>query len=263
MNRRRFMGATGSALGLSMAGCGNMPDRMSGPVMAAALGDSIQMLVDKTPLMDTHEHLSPEADRITGLRQKETTPAPDFGMLMSHYTDADLQVAGMSGDDYRRLIGRGLSPKEKWKLVAPYYERCRHTGYQVCVRESIRALYGEEDIREDNCEAISEPLRADIRPGFYRRILREVANIEHVQINCLNSAVFRESEPASDLLSYDLWTIGIASGVNKGALSHCAGSEVTTLKQAHEAIDSAFEKFGPKAIAVKDQSAYWRRLDFE
>ncbi|UCD52382.1 MAG: amidohydrolase family protein, partial [Phycisphaerales bacterium] len=143
------------------------------------------------------------------------------------------------------------------------YERCRHTGYQVCVRESIRALYGEEDIREDNCEAISERLRADIRPGFYRRILREVANIEHVQINCLNSAVFRESEPANDLLSYDLWTIGIASGVNKGALNHCAGTEVTTLKQAHEAIDRAFEKFGPKAIAVKDQSAYWRRLDFE
>lgn len=263
VNRRRFMGVAGSALGLSMAGCGSMPERGSGPVMAPALGDSIQVLVDKTPLMDTHEHLPPEADRIAGLVQKETTPTPDFGMLMSHYTDADLQVAGMSGDDYRRLIGRGLSPKEKWRLVAPYYERCRHTGYQVCVRETVRALYGEEDIREDNCEAISQRLREDIRPGFYRRILREVANIEHAQINCLNSAVFRESEPASDLLSYDLWTIGIASGVNKGALNHCAGSEVTTLKQAHEAIDRAFEKFGPKAIAVKDQSAYWRRLDFD
>jgi hypothetical protein len=79
-------------------------------MMAPALGDSIQVLVDKTPLMDTHEHLPPEADRIAGLGQKETTPAPDFGMLMSHYTDADLQVAGMSGDDYQKLIGRGLSP---------------------------------------------------------------------------------------------------------------------------------------------------------
>lgn len=263
VNRRRFMGTAGSALGLSMAGCGSLPERVGSPVTAAALGDSIQVLVDKTPLVDTHEHLPPEADRIAGLRQKETTPAPDFGMLMSHYTDADLQVAGMSGDDYQKLIGRGLSPKEKWKLVAPYYERCRHTGYQVCVRESVRALYGEEDIREDNCEAISQRLREDIRPGFYRRILREVANIEHAQINCLNSAVFRESEPASDLLSYDLWTIGIASGVNKGALNHCADTEVTSLKQAHEAIDRAFEKFGPKAIAVKDQSAYWRRLDFD
>jgi predicted TIM-barrel fold metal-dependent hydrolase len=257
------MGSAGSALGLSMAGYGSMPGRVRHPVTASALGHNIQSLVDQTPLMDTHEHLPPEADRIKGLGRKETAPAPDFGMLMSHYTDADLQVAGMSGEDYRKLIGRGLSPKEKWKLVAPYYERCRHTGYQVCVRESIHALYGEEDIREDNCEAISQRLREDVRPGFYRRILREVAHVEHAQINCLNSSVFRESEPASDLLSYDLWTIGIASGVKIGTLNRCAGTEVTTLKQAHETIDRVFEKYGPKAIAVKDQSAYWRRLDFD
>ena len=55
----------------------------------------------------------------------------------------------------------------------------------------------------------------------------------------------------------------IASGVSQEALNQCAGADVTTLQQAHAAIDKAFEKYGPKAIAVKDQSAYWRRLNFE
>ncbi|HOZ49657.1 MAG TPA: amidohydrolase family protein [Candidatus Hydrogenedentes bacterium] len=264
VNRRRFMGSTGSALGLGlgMAGGAGAAHGAALAEMADSLRASIQALVDETPLMDTHEHLLPEADRVANLGRENVTPAPDFGMLMSHYTDSDLQVAGMSVEDYRRLIGRGLAPKDKWRLVAPYYERCRHTGYQLCVRESVRALYAEDDLREDNCEAISQRLCEEVKPGFYRRILREVANIEHAQVNCLNSAVFRESESASDLLSYDFWTVNIASGVNRNALCQCAGTEVTTLKQAHKAIDDVFEKFGPRAIAVKDQCAYWRGLDF-
>ena len=37
VNRRRFMGTAGSALGLGMAGCGSMPDSMSGPLAAPAV----------------------------------------------------------------------------------------------------------------------------------------------------------------------------------------------------------------------------------
>lgn len=267
VNRRKFIGATGSALGVGLgmgvSGCVTNPEYTSCPADATPVAGTIGALVNQTPLMDTHEHLPPEAERLENVNKNNKTPAPDFGTLMNHYTDSDLRVAGMSGEDYNKLIGRKLAPKEKWNLVAPWYERCRHTGYQLCVRESVRALYGEEDIREDNCEAISDRLRDDIKPGFYRHILRDVANIEHAQVNCLNSPVFRESEPASDLLSYDLWTIGIATNVNRKTLRACAGAEVATLKQAHATIDRVFERYGPKAIAVKDQCAYHRRLDFE
>jgi len=268
LNRRDFMGASGSALGLGLglgtAGCVSTSVNPSIPVVAAATFDgSISDLVNRTPFIDTHEHILPEADRLADREKEDVSPANDFSLLLSHYTDSDLQVAGMSGKDYKRLIGPKLSPLEKWKLVAPYYERCRHTGYQICVRETVRALYGEEDIREDNCEAISQRLHDGVQPGFYRRILRDVANIEHSQVNCLKSGFFRESEPATDQLSFDLSTAGAASGVSRKALLKFAGEEVTTLKQAHETLDRIFEKFGPKAIAIKDGCAYWRRLDFE
>ena len=42
------------------------------------------------------------------------------------------------------------------------YARCRHTGYLLNVRESICALYGEDDIREDNCESVSLRLRRQL-----------------------------------------------------------------------------------------------------
>ncbi len=261
-SRRYFMGAAGSMLGLGVSGNLGLPSHAAEPTVVSPLAGEIRKLVDKTPLMDTHEHLPPEADRVADLKKEDASPS-DFGMLFSHYADSDLLVSGMPEKDCESLVSGDLSPKKKWKLLAPWYERCRHTGYLQCVRESVRALYGEEDLREDNCERIGNRMREEIRPGFYRRILRDVANIEHAQINSIDGSVFHEINTDDDLFSYDLSTTGIASGVNRDALNRCAGTEVATLKQAHEAIDRAFEKFGPKAIAVKDQCAYWRRLNFE
>jgi hypothetical protein len=228
-----------------------------------ALGKDVQALVDKTPFVDTHEHLWAESHRLASVAKATDVPAPDFGMLLNIYADGDLSVAGMPPVDYKKLLSHDLSPRDKWKLFAPWYARCRHTGYLLCMRESVRALYGEDDLREDNCEAISQRLRAEIRPGFYKRILRKVANIEYAQINDLNGPVMRETFEHPDLLAQDMWTIGLGSGVQLSILEHCAGGKVRTLDQAHAAIDIGFVTFGHRAIAVKDQAAYWRSLRFE
>ncbi len=260
MDRRTFMGAAGTALAL---GAGGSTAEPLSAVAAPPLASGIRGLVDRTPLIDTHEHLMPEADRIAHADGGDGRTSSDFGLLMSHYTDSDLQVSGLSADDYRKLTTHGMDPREKWKLVAGAYERCRNTGYQLCVREAVRALYGEDDIREGNCEKISRRLREGIRPGFYRHILRDVANIEHAQVNCLQNPILRQSEPATDLLSFDLTTVNLATNVQMSALRLAAGgAEVATLQQAHAAVDRAFSTLGPRAIAVKDQCAYWRGLDF-
>lgn len=264
INRRDFIGITGSTLSLSMVNGTSPSSATDIPNLSKQLISNLYELVDKTPFIDTHEHLPSEADRIANKNNKEKTPAPDFGMLFSHYADSDLQVSGMSDKEYKKLTSWDLSPQEKWEMLASYYDRCRNTGYLLCVRESISALYGEADLNEDNCEEISQKIKDDIQPGFYRRILRDVANIEHAQINCLSSGVFRESEPATDLLSFDLSTVGIASSISKiGNLNKFSDRPIKTLKQAHETIEHIFERFGPKAISVKDQSAYGRPLLYE
>ncbi len=258
VNRRRFIGATGAVLGAGAAGSATATGGVG-----KSLFEDLQTLVGVTPFVDTHEHLWPESRRIGSLTETTDLPAPDVGLLMSHYTDSDLQVSGMPQADYQKLASHDMAPRDKWKLVAPYYARCRHTGYQICVRESVRALYDEEDIREDNCEAISEKLRAQIQPGYYRRILRDVANIECAHVNCLDGPVFRDDEAQPELLAQDFWTIGLGTGLRMDTLKHEAGTEVSTLGECHDTIDGCFAKYGPRAIAVKDQGAYWRSLDFK
>lgn len=265
INRRDFISSAGFSFGAGIFGelsQREKPSIQTGNISQNALFE-LYHFIEKTPFIDTHEHLPPESERISNKDDKSKTPANDFSLFFSHYADSDLQVAGLSSEDYKRFISWELSPKDKWKLISPYYERCKNTGYLLCVRESIKALFGEDDISEDNCERISEMIRNGIIPGFYRKILREVANIKYVQINCLQSGVFRESEPASDLICFDISTVSIASSIkNLKSLSKFSGMEITSLKKAHEAIEHIFEKFGPKAIAVKDQSAYNRRLSY-
>lgn len=265
LGRRGFLGITGAVAGAGMItqkGCANVKESVPSIRSRGGMRADIEELVRTTPLVDTHEHLWEESHRIRTKAEKKETPALDFGLLLSHYTDSDLQVAGLSGNDYQKLISGELAPRDKWNLVQPYYERCRHTGYQLCVRESIRALYGEEDLRKDNCESISEKLAAHIQPGFYKHILQEIANIEYCQVNALDQPVFRETEQP-ELLAQDLWTISIASQVNMATLTRMAGEPVKTLERAHAVIDHCFDTYGPRAIAVKDQCAYGRRLLFE
>lgn len=266
INRRNFLGLTGSTLSLGMVSGANSSSATDTdfPNLSRELVSNIHGLIQQTPFVDTHEHLPSESERIANKENRKETPAPDFSMLFSQYADSDLRVSGLSRDDYKKFISWELSPKDKWKIIAPFYERCRNTGYLLSIRESVQALYGVEDIREDNCEVISQQMKNQIQPGFYRRILRDVANIEYSQVNCLHSGTFRESEPASDLICFDISTVGIASSISKiEKLNKFADKQIKTLKDAHKTIEHIFEKFGPKAIAVKDQSAYDRRLLYE
>ncbi len=226
--------------------------------------NEIARLIEETPFVDTHEHLWEESMRVRGVAQGKDSklPAPDLGMLFCHYTNSDLIVSGMPPKDMERVTEYELSPREKWALVAPFYERIRHTGYGRFVRETVRKLFDEDDLRDDNAESISEKLRKAVQPGFYRIVLRDFANVEYAQVNNLQAPVFMQTE-LPDLLCQDISTVPLSSGLDVKGLSKAFNKEVGSLKDWHELIDGCFARFGPRAIATKNQSAYARGLDYD
>jgi len=266
VTRRAFLGTAGVAASLGATPASDteaaLPALKGSGAMESGIGADIRRLVEQTPLVDTHEHLSEEQMRLDALAASGGgTTAPDLGILFSHYADSDLRVAGMTEADHQKLTAYGVEPREKWRVLAPYYARCRNTGYLLCVRESIRALYGEDDLTEDNCEAISQRLREQVQPGFYRRILKEVSGIEYCQVNNLESSVFMETAQP-DLLAQDISTVALCCAGNPRNVLKTLNQEASTLKQWHGVIDWVFATFGPRAIATKNQFAYNRRLDY-
>ncbi len=225
----------------------------------------IAALVERTPFVDTHEHIVEEAFRVEAVKEKKegSFPAPDFGLLFAGYSDSDLAVAGMSRQDIQKLFSYEVPIEEKWRLVAPYYARTRHTGYLRSVREAVGALFGEEDLREDNYGRISERLAEQVRPGFYKRLLNGVGNIEYAQVDSVHTTPLLRVTAQPELLAQDLNTLALCTDVNVQAMEQLADRAVKNIEDWHDIIDWAFATYGPVAIATKNQSAYSRRLNYE
>lgn len=222
----------------------------------------IHQLVQAARLVDTHEHLLEERTRLDPAAPRgQWSAARDFSVLLSHYACDDLASAGMPAGALARLADPAVAPRDKWARLAPYYDRVRHTGYLRAVRESLRALYGEEDLHGGNCESISERVSARIAPGYYRAILRDVARLHHCQVHSLEAQVFQETE-YPDLLCQDLAFIGLSTEQRLDAIGALAGRTVGTLGDWHAVIDWCFATYGPRAIAAKNNGAYRRRLDY-
>lgn len=143
--------------------------------------------IARIPVIDTHEHLSPESDRL-----REPV---DVFTLFSHYTMGDLLVSGMKEEDCRSLYDRSIPLITRWRKLAPFWERIRNTCYSRALLLAVKKFYGFDDINEANCEELSERITANNTPGLYERVLRDACNIKTCLTQC------SRTDTGSDLLT--------------------------------------------------------------
>jgi predicted TIM-barrel fold metal-dependent hydrolase len=219
--------------------------------------------VEATPFVDTHEHLLEEKTRLAGPGAHALQPCVDAALLFYHYAKDDLWSAGMSADEQERFYSPAVDPSDKWPIVAPYWQRSRYTGYLRAVAESVRRLYGVEEIDVPAFVRISAAMREQARPGFYRQIIQQAARVEACQVNSLEATFCETQYP--ELLQQDLSLIPFSTGIGRDTIatfSERSGLPAATLDGWHRVIDWAFATYGPRADAVKSQAAYHRRLDY-
>ena len=211
-------------------------------------------------LIDTHEHLVEEKDRLTGPAPPRI-PCDDWALLFSHYLNSDLIVAGMPKGDMDKFLSRDLDPGAKWRLLAPYWPAVKNTGYGQAVRIAIRELYGVEELSATTTSKVQTGYEKTRRTGFYHRILQEYAGIESCQVNHLGQEPFRQSD-MPELLMQDISIVGMFAGPNVHQYAPATGIEVKTLSHWHRVINWWFDRYSKYAVAVKSQHAYARDIDY-
>jgi uncharacterized protein len=224
------------------------------PPQPSDLRRQIFSKVWNTPLIDTHEHLCEEQDRLPPRGMK----ADDWSVILSHYLDNDLLSAGMPVDAHRKFYAKGLSPVEKWKLLEPFWPAVKNTGYGQAVRIAMRQLYGVEELSASTVKNVQAGYENTRKPGFYRRILCDLAKIESCQVN---DGPFRESKMPT-LLMQDIGIAGMFGGPDFSTFGKPTGITVADLSDWHRVIDWWFNKYGRYAVAVKSQNAYRRDIDY-
>ena len=221
-----------------------------------ALEREIREALDGVRLIDTHEHLDTEEEFIA--------QHVDFGRLFLHYANCDLISAGCPPQDIERLQSdTTMSPRDKWALIAPYWEYIKDTGYARCLEVAIRDLYGLDGLRAETVEALSERMAASRRRGYYREVfdkagiamalwnrLDRLGPIPRMWTPNYDHTIFAQDMLASFTSLVEGWQMGW-------------GREILCLDDYLGVIEERFAAHAQKASAIKFGLAYERPLFFE
>ena len=213
--------------------------------------------IEETPLCDTHEHLRREPDWVED--------GPDILRdLFENYVPADLRSAGAPEEAMARLMDATDPDIEgRFEGIRPAWEAAQFTGYGEAVRLIASQIYDLPELTAGGLAGAQETLSGLRKPGQRLHLLRDVANIDHVQVDDFRWV----SEPDASgpgFFLYDLSWANFCSGtIDFAAVAAETGVTVTDLASLRRAMEALFEKHGPCAIAVKAQHAYNRTLLWE
>lgn len=215
----------------------------------------IRHAVESVRVIDTHEHLQEESVRLAR--------SLDFATLFDQYASHDLQAAGMPEATWERIAKPETPLDEKWRLFEPHYLATRNTAYLRASRLAIRDLYGIDELNAKTYGTLTERMRERNRPGVLRWILRDKCGIDVSQVNAIDTTFFREQSDG-ELFQQDLGVAALLGWPPPiGELERHTGVTIDSFARYAEAIDALYARFAPRAVAVKQQSAYWRDQRFE
>ncbi len=212
--------------------------------------------IRKIPVVDCHEHLPTEAERVA--------EKVDFSTLFKHYTRADLECAGLAGINPEwtghELYDTSKPVMPRWELFKPYFEAIRHGSYAYPALAYIRDVLGFEDLDDSTVEGVSARLQEGNRPGLYRRVMQELSGIEKA-IQC-KEGVVEGDQPFFVYLCRDRATVPgptPADGIRR--LENETGRSIHTLADCVDALGAYVagqKKAG--AVGLKIGMAYHRTL---
>lgn len=206
-------------------------------------------------LIDTHEHLPPESERVNKV-------VDVLSQFYLHYASSDLVSAGMSPEDLLYIKDTKIPIDYRWAVFEPWWERIRNTGYSRCMEIAARDLYGVDGINSETYNQLSRKMMERNKEGLYKWVLHEKAGIDICVLDTLREdydvdkdlfvPVIRVSEYASPRNVKDLEVLG----KKFGNPIHNLGNYVNLVKGRFDALEG-------RVAALKIALAYDRSLHFE
>ncbi len=239
--------------------------------------ERIKAEVESISLVDTHEHIMLEAER--------NECAVDFSYLFAHYNSSDLISAGLSPrmmeairfpmhrvrvEGYKRRKVRRLIPEperedmsleERWQAMEPFWDMIRNTAYAKQTLITIRGIFGIDDLNRNTYRQLSEAIAKSRRPGWYRHVMKEKANIAvsivDWQSTDLKPGLFVPSMRLDHFIS-------VQSRADLSALEEESGMAIHSLDDLVKAMRTVLEGYKTRgAVAVKTGLAYNRVLKYD
>ncbi len=219
-----------------------------------AMASDLSEFIADSPLCSTHEH--------TEFEQFYQQSRPDvLAHLFSGYLLADLISAGASPEAVQALRdGAGSDIDVRFKAIEPAWRRVELGGYAEGAKLAAALLFGIEEITADTLRSAQASSTLTGQPGERLRLLKDVANLDHVQIDTGTRPLPREMLGQGFFL-YDINMLDACNGTpDLESLALLVGREITSIALLRAALELLFERSAKYAVAVKSQHAYGRSL---
>ncbi|MCK5820421.1 MAG: amidohydrolase family protein, partial [Bacteroidales bacterium] len=214
----------------------------------------IEIFVNEIKLIDTHEHLITEEERIAKADQL------DFTYLFSHYTIEDLISSSNMKGIMDIIFSDDFPLEERWELFKPFFKETRNTAYTRATMLAARDIYGIDEINDDTYAILSEKIRENSKPGLYKSILQDKAGIELSIIDGghrkFDTTYYRHVERFDNFIQVSSKTDIIGLGSKYGITVNSMDDYLSSLRKAFlEGVDY-------NMVSVKSALAYQRILKF-
>jgi predicted TIM-barrel fold metal-dependent hydrolase len=221
------------------------------------LYDEIRVL----PVIDTHEHLIWD-EEIWHSDGKDV-----LSEYLTHYMKSDVLSAGLAPDKLSAVLDSKGDIAGRWRLIEPYWEASRYTGYGRALDISAKGIYGLDGVSGRTIEALNEAFLKNKKPGHIEHVLRDLCGIE----SCLTDVWTFHVDNKLPMLK-PIWQpmnfIMPAEPFGKDILEHISEKHsitVACLDDWIEALECELELITHlyNAKTIKSSIAYWRPLRFE
>lgn len=213
---------------------------------------TLRRLTDSTPMVDSHEHLQDECERLKDNK--------NCIRLFKHYLGDDFVAAGLNGNSVFGKEAEKEEPVVLWRHLEPFWNGVKNTGYGQAARITIRELYGIDNISESVIPQLQQAFEKVSVSGFYEKILRGHCNLESCQVD---QGLFTETTQPALLLQDINFTNLLHGNISSEQTGRVGITEIKDLNGYHDFIRRWFQKYAPYATATKCAMAYYRGLDFE
>ena len=150
-----------------------------------------------------------------------------------------------------------LTPKDRWKLIEPWYKKVWNTAYCEAQRIICQEIYGVEDICKDTVDDLTDTMRQRIKPGFTREIFDQ-SNIDYAMNNPFGPKLVFNPDHGFDCFIVDM--VDGFTTLDIHELRHQSGLPIESLDDYLRVIDFYFERDARCASAFKVGRAYDRTL---
>jgi len=217
--------------------------------------ETLEQFVENLWIIDTHEHLVPENERVNA----KADPLQTF---LLQYASSDLISAGLKVEDYAVIMNPSTPIEERWAALEPFWEKASNTGYFDALRMAAKDLYGVDDINAKTIKRLKEKMEETNKIGLYKWVLKDKAKIKLSILDPINDNIEVDRSLFAPVVRLEDF-IMLRSREDVKMVSVATQTPIHSLRDLERAIENRVIGILDKIIGFKIALAYKRSIYFD